>query len=311
MLRAIQAFEATARNGSYVDAAAELQVTSAAVGQQVRALEAWLGVPLFRRLSTGSARLVPTEAARLALPEFKEAFDRLDAGLRRLRRQHGRATVNVSVSQSFASRWLLPRMEAFTVAHPHIDVQINITDRLVDIAHGEADLGIRCGLGPWPDLQHDRLMDEQMVPVCSPALLSAEGPPHRLADLVRLPLIHDTSMRETEAFPSWESWLARWDPAIKAPAGGLRIDSSAGAIQAALSGQGAALVRRRFVESEFATGHLIHLFVDYRWPIEWAYFLVYTDTTRQDPAIAAFAAWLRESTQHAVAAPSRIKLAMA
>lgn len=305
MLRAIQAFEATARNGSYVDAAVELQVTAAAIGQQVRALEAWLNVPLFRRLSVGGNRLIPTEAAQLALPEFKEAFDRLDAGLRRLRRHRGRATVAVSVSQSFASRWLLPRLDAFASAHEAIDVQINIADRLVDIAHGEADVGIRCGLGSWPSLRQRKLMDEHMVPVCSPALLGAAGQPRTVAELALLPLIHDTTMRETAAFPSWDTWLAHWDPAVQTPAGGTRINSSAGVIQSALAGQGAALVRQRFVEREFATGHLVRLFPEYAWPIAWAYFVVFADGALDDPATAAFVEWLDAAVSDTAAAAVR------
>lgn len=105
MLRALQAYEAAARHENYSGAAAELNVTPAAIGQQVRALEAWLGVTLFRRLASGSNRLVLTSAAAEALPELKLGFDHLDAGLRRLRQSH-RQLVTVAVSQAFVARWL-------------------------------------------------------------------------------------------------------------------------------------------------------------------------------------------------------------
>lgn len=158
MLRALQAFEATARYGNYVDAASELSVTPAAVGQQVRALEAWLGTPLFKRVSSGQNRLTLTEAASAALPEFAEGFDRLNAGLRRIRIHAARKMITVSVSQAFVARWLLPRLDDFTRRNPDIDVRLDVTDRLTDIEHGEADIGIRCGSGTWTGLQSIKLM---------------------------------------------------------------------------------------------------------------------------------------------------------
>jgi LysR family transcriptional regulator, glycine cleavage system transcriptional activator len=302
MLRAIQAFEAAARYGSYVDAAAELKVTPAAIGQQVRALEAWLGVSLFNRLGSGALRLVPTDAARAALPEFKEGLDKLDAGLRRLKQRRDRRTLTVSVSQSFAARWLLPRLEGFTARHPKVDLQLSINDRLVDIAHGEADLGIRCGRGGWRGLDQRKIMDEQMVVVCSPSLLQGRNRFKDLKALTEMPLLHDTSMTETSAFPSWEAWLSHWQPGLRAPPGGLRINSSAGVIQAAIAGQGVALVRHCFVRREIETGQLRQLFKERNWPIAWAYYTVRAPATRDDPAIDAFIDWIGDTARQDIIA---------
>jgi LysR family transcriptional regulator, glycine cleavage system transcriptional activator len=200
MLRALQAFEAAARHENYVDAAAELSVTAAAVGQQVRALEAWLGQALFDRRTHGAKRLRPTEAALTALPEFKLGFDQLDAGLRRLR-QGQRSLVTVSASQAFVARWLLPRLAGFANEQPGIDVRLDVSDRLVDLSHGEADIGIRCGAGHWPGLQARRLMDEVVLPVCSPSLLRS-GAPANAHELAALPLIEDMTREGLGVFPS-------------------------------------------------------------------------------------------------------------
>lgn len=293
MLRAIQAFEAAARHENYAGAAAELSVTPAAVGQQVRALESWLDTPLFRRLGSGSRRLVLADGARAALPEFKEGLDRLDAGLRRLRQQGQRSVVTVSASQAFVARWLLPRLHRFTEAHAHIDVRLDVSDRLVDVEHGEADLGIRCGPGRWRGVQSVRLMSEEVFPVCSPALLAERGAPRTGAQLARLTLIHDAVAAPRDVFPTWATWLAAQGVEGAVATRGLQINASAAVIQAALNGQGVALARRAFVADELQTGRLMRLLPQVHWPIAWSYHLVFTPEAIERAAAAAFVSWLK------------------
>ena len=292
MLRAIQAFEAAARHENYVGAAAELSVTPAAIGQQVRALETWLGAPLFRRVASGANRLILTDAASAALPEFKLGLDHLDAGLRQVR-QGQRPLVTVAVSQAFVARWLLPRLDRFSAACPGIEVRLDVSDRLADIEHGEADLGIRCGPGEWPELEVQRLMDEEMFPVCSPALLRGAVPPQDATALARLPLIHDLTMSHARVFPSWRQWLQQQGvrlPAIEEL--GLKINSSAAVVQAALNGQGVALARRAFVNDDIRAGHLVRLLPAVRWPIRWAYYVVASKTAAPREPARLFTAWL-------------------
>ncbi|WP_158292369.1 formimidoylglutamate deiminase [Paracraurococcus ruber] len=155
-LRALLAFDAAARHGRFVAAAAEPHVTPAAIGQQVRGLEAALGVRLFVRRPHGTARLVPTEDARAALRDIAEGFDNLEAGLRRLGGRVPRAVVVVTASHALAARWLLPELPDFAQGHPGVDVRLDITDRLLDLAQGEADLGLRCGPGGWPGVPRRR-----------------------------------------------------------------------------------------------------------------------------------------------------------
>lgn len=296
MLRAIQAFEAVARHENYADAAAELHVTPAAIGQQVRALEAWLGAALFRRLPSGAKRLALTEAAAAALPAFKSGFDQLDAGLRRLRLSQ-RPLVTVAVSQAFVARWLLPRLDRFSAAHPTVEVRLDVSDRLADIEHGESDLGIRCGPGQWPGLSATHLMNEEVFPVCSPALLHGGGAPTDAAALARLPLIHDLTMQQAGVFPTWREWLQQQGLPLPAGEQGLQINSSAAVVQAAINGQGVALARRAFANDEVHSGRLLRLLPQVRWPVRWAYYLVQPADSTPPAPVRAFIDWLSLEAQ--------------
>lgn len=301
MLRSIQAFEAAARCENYTDAAAELSVTPAAVGQQVRALEAWLGTPLFRRLGFGANRLVLTEAARAALPQLRDGLDKLDAGLQRLRQHRTRSMVTISASQAFVARWLLPRLERFTSQHPQVDVRLDVSDRLVDIEHGEADLAIRCGPGVWGNLNAIKLMDEDVFPACSPALLRGLAHPTTARELAELTLIHDMTATQPGVFPSWAAWLAAHGVEGPATDRGLRINSPAAVLQAALNGHGVALARRAFVADELRSGSLVRLLPEVSWPIPWGYYIVSTARTLDTGAMQAFVNWLIDAARDAAA----------
>lgn len=201
-LKSLQAFEAASRHGSFVSAAGELGVSAAAVGQLVRSLEGWLGAPLFQRRKAGSERLVVTGDAQAAVAKLTEGLDRLEAGLDMLRARRGRQAVTVTASQAMVAKWLLPHLHAFSARHPAIDVRLDVSDRLLDLAHGEADLGVRCGPGTWPGLVAVRLMGEEVFPVCSPALVGSRGPQCQ-AWLAEQTFIHDASLAASGVFPTW------------------------------------------------------------------------------------------------------------
>ncbi len=182
-LNALRAFEAAARNGSYIAAARELNVTPSAVGQQVRALEAWLGVRLFERSKAGTARLTPTTEAVAVLPDLKSGLERMSSVLQRLREGGGRDVLTVTATDAFMTKWLMPRIELFQAEHPGIDLRLDVSDRLADFSAGGPDVGIRYGEGPWSGLASTRLLDEEVFPVCSPALLSGAAAPRGPEDL--------------------------------------------------------------------------------------------------------------------------------
>jgi LysR family transcriptional regulator, glycine cleavage system transcriptional activator len=298
-LKALQAFEAAARHQSYVGAAEELRVTPAAVGQLVRSLEQWLDKPVFQRHASGSQRLTPTSYAALALSDLSVGFDKLDSALRHLRTVDTSRQLIVSMSQAFAAKWLMPRLERFTIAHPNIDVRLDICDRLVDLQHGEADVAIRCGNGEWPNVYSVRMLDEEIFPVCSPDYLRGRKLLSRPQDLLKTVLIHDVATQMYPAFPTWQRWLAKSNVALHSTQKGLAINSSGMVIQAAINGQGVALARSVLVSDDLHGGKLIRLFPELTYQISWGYFLAYPAGITQTEKVAAFINWIQEEAKKA------------
>jgi LysR family transcriptional regulator, glycine cleavage system transcriptional activator len=288
-LKSLQAFEAAARHGSFIGAARELNVTPAAVGQLVRALEAWVGMALFLRRRSGSARLVPVEHARAALDDLAEGLDRLDRGLKRLRAPQTAKVVLVSASQAIMARWLVPGLPDFCERHPQIDIRLDVTDRIVDIAGGAADIGVRCGPGHWPGVAATRLMSEELVAVCSPRLIGSSGATPSSDWLSRQTFVNDTSV---SAFPDWSAWLRRAGFGTSVVAKRLDINSSSAAIQAAIRGSGVALVRLGLTEQAIERGELRRLYPKISLPLAWAYYVVAAPASLRRPEVAAFHAWL-------------------
>ena len=202
-LNALRAFEATARLGSYVRAASELAVTPAAVGQQVRMLEEHFGSALFARQGN---KLVLTEAARAVLPDIKDGFDRLAQATDRLRKTSRVDAVTITLPPSL-TKWLIPRIESFSMAHPEVDLRLEPADRLADLLREDITLAIRYGTGRYPGLHATLLMTDEVFPVCSPSLLTRLRKLREPDDLAHFKLIHDTSMDSHAGFPTWTTWL--------------------------------------------------------------------------------------------------------
>src|SRR3954468_5532664 len=167
-LNALKAFEAAARRESLTRAAEELCVTQGAVSQQVKGLEATLGIKLFFR---ERQRLVITEAGREYLEVVRDALDRIAVGTERLQQRQNSGVLTVSTSPDFASKWLVHRLGRFAEAHPDIDLRISATMPHVDFANEDVDLAVRHGEGQWSGLHVERLCSEQLFPVCSPKLM--------------------------------------------------------------------------------------------------------------------------------------------
>ncbi len=292
-LNALRAFEASARHQSFAAAAAELHVTPAAVGQLVRTLEDWLGTPVFHRASSGRARLVPTEAAARALPELRAGFDRLSLGMERLREGSSRGVLTVTVSPAFAAKWLLPRLERFQAECPDTDIRLDTSLKPVDFALQRIDIGVRYGAGHWPGLQAERLLDEEVYPVCSPMLLQKHRRLRKPADLVGETLIHDLSMEGDASFPTWSTWLRHARVAHQAAVSrGLRINNSAAVLQAAIDRQGVALARSVMAHDDVASGRLVRLCPSIRMASPLSYYVVYRADPAGSPRIEAFRQWL-------------------
>ncbi|WP_126284538.1 transcriptional regulator GcvA [Burkholderia stagnalis] len=290
-LNALRAFEASARHQSFSAAAAELHVTPAAVGQLVRGLEEWLGTPLFRRGSSGRLRLVPTEAAERALPDIRAGFDRLTVGLERLKEGSASGVLTVAISPAFAAKWLLPRIERFQSAWPETDVRLDTNLKPVDFVTQQIDIGVRYGTGSWPGLVAEKLMDEDVYPVCSPELLRGHSL-QRPADLARETLIHDLSMDSRTGFPAWDTWLQKAGVMDVATGRGMQINNSAAVLQAAIDGHGVALARSVMARDDLAARRLVRLFPEISYASPLAYYVVFREECSSLAKLVAFRDWL-------------------
>ena len=290
-LNALRAFEASARHQSFSAAAAELNVTPAAVGQLVRTLEDWLGMPLFHRAASGRARLVTTEAAERALPDIRAGFDRLALGLERLREGSTQGVLTVTVSPAFAAKWLLPRIDRFQAAWPDTDVRLETSLKPVDFVAQRIDIGVRYGRGGGVGLQAEKLMDEEIYPVCSPELLRNRRL-RQPVDLMHETLIHDLSMDGHAEFPTWDAWLHKAGVAGVATARGMKINNSAAVLQAALEGHGIALARSVMARDDLLSGRLIRLFPEMTFASPLAYYVVFRPDCATLPRLVAFRDWL-------------------
>jgi len=290
-LNALRAFEASARHQSFSVAAQELNVTPAAVGQLVRTLEDWLGSPLFVRSTSGRARLVTTEVAEQALPDIRAGLERLAVGLERLRSGSAGGVLTVAVSPAFAAKWLLPRIERFQAAWPETDLRLDTSLKPVDFVAQRIDVGVRYGRGQWPGLAAEKLMDEEVYPVCAPALL-ATATLQAPGDLRGQVLIHDQSVDTSTGFASWQAWLRHAGVQGVPTDRGLRINNSAAVLQAAIDGQGVALARSVMAHDDLAAGRLVRLFPQVRLESALAYYVVYRPECIAQPKVAAFRDWL-------------------
>jgi LysR family glycine cleavage system transcriptional activator len=291
-LNALRAFEAVARHLSYAAAAAELNVTPAAVGQLIRGLESYLDVELFHRSTSGASRLKLTDAARAALPDLQGGFDLLSTAVERLRASKSRIAFTVTVPPAFADKWLLWRMESFQKEHPYYDLRIDTSRRLVDFTGERMDVGIRYGAGVWPDLVSTFLLRDEFFPVCSPALLQGKHPLKIPADLREHPLVHDMSMSDFGIFPTWRSWLQKVGCGKSVDCDrGLVLNDSAAAIQMAISGNGVALGRTTLVEKDLAEGRLVRPFKEAQ-SCELAYYLVHRKESENAAPVVSFKEWL-------------------
>ncbi|WP_134495491.1 transcriptional regulator GcvA [Microvirga pakistanensis] len=286
-MSAVRVFEATARLQSFSRAADELGLTQAAVSYQIKVLEDRLGTSLFTR----TARQVSlTETGKRLAPSINEAFQIMRDAFQAV--SEGDETVlAITVFQTFAANWLVPRLGGFQLSHPSLAVRLDTSMDLVDLIRGEFDVGIRSGMGDWPGLEVHELFPSRFVPVCSPQFLERAGPLKEPADLLKLPLV---SPRD----PWWAPWFSQAGvPNVdltRGPDLNLGIQLLEGA--SALAGHGVAIVAPAFFANELATGRLIAPF-DILAEDGRSYWLVYPKTRSRSAKIRAFRDWLLEEVR--------------
>jgi len=284
-LKSIQYFSAAARLLSFSRAADELHVTHSAVSHQIKALEEWLGVRLFRR---ANRQVILTDAGQAYLKPVMEAFDRLGEASRQLKRRESAGPLTVSTLPSFAAKWLVPRLRTFRQEYPDIDVRITASEKLVDFARDDIDLAIRYGRGNWPDLMVDKLMRHDWFPVCSPALLTGTPPLQKPEDLANHTLLIDYDWRED----AWAAWLTAAGVGQIRPNRTLAFNYSNLMIQAAIDGLGVALSPGTLVSDDLAAGRLIRPFKTIL-STDYGYYLVAPAGAFERPKLAAFRDWIR------------------
>jgi len=287
-LNALRAFEVAGRRGSFTRAAEELGVTPAAVSQQVRLLEAILNQPLFERLPK-QLQLTPAGAA--LLPGLLDGFRRIGEAVNAAFAGDEAHRLQVSVAPSFASKWLLPRLDSFQAAHPDIELTIDASMQLVDLTRGEADVAIRYGAGDYPGLVAERLLNEEVVTVCSPALLEGPNALRTPADLAHHLLLHDASPDRDESCPTWEMWLSAAGVHGVDGRRGLRFNQASLVLEAAVLGRGVALAKAAIARGDLEAGRLVRPF-GISMPVGFAYYLVYARGRAGEPKIGRFRSWL-------------------
>jgi LysR family glycine cleavage system transcriptional activator len=281
-LNLLRAFEAAARHESFTRAAEELCVTQGAVSQQVKALEAALGIKLFNR---ERQRLVITEAGRDYLTVVRDALDRLAVGTERLVQRQSAGVLTVSTSPDFAAKWLVHRLGNFAEAHPEIDLRVSATLHHVDFAREEVDLAVRHGDGNWPGLDPVQLSGEQLFAVCSPKLLSGRRKLGKPADLLKLPLLHLDNRED------WKKWLRAVGVDDAEVTHGPVLNRVSMVIDAAINGQGVALARTTLAAWDLINGRLVRPFPD-ALPLSKTYWIICPKAMSNLPKIVTFRNWL-------------------
>jgi LysR family glycine cleavage system transcriptional activator len=281
-LNNLRAFEAAARHESFTRAAEELFVTQGAVSQQVKALEAGLGIKLFNR---ERQRLIITEAGRDYLLVVRDALDRIAIGTERLLQRQNAGVLTVSTSPDFAAKWLVHRLGHFAEAHTGIDLRVSATLHHVDFAREEVDLAVRHGDGNWPGLDAVQLSAEQLFAVCSPKLISGRRRLDKPADIAKFPLIHLDSRAD------WTNWLRAAGIENADVTHGPVLNRASMVIDAAIDGQGVALARTTLAAWDLINGRLVRPFAD-SLPLSKTYWIISPKATSNLPKIVTFREWL-------------------
>lgn len=279
-LSAIRVFEAAARLKSFTRAAAELNITQAAVSWHVKALEQRLAQPLFRRLPR---EVILTPSGERLARAANEAVTVLRAALADLT-DTGEGVLAITTLQSLATVWLAPRLGAFQLAHPQIAVRLEASGRLADLTREDLDVAIRSGSGEWPGLASHYLFPADGAPLCTPQMardLNLREP----RDLLQAPLI---------GLPSeWDAWFAA--AGVDAPAiqGTPRLAADAQTLEvaSALAGHGVALGSPILFGADISQGRLVRPFAT-TIPFGGGYWLAYPADRRRAAKIVAFRDWL-------------------
>jgi LysR family glycine cleavage system transcriptional activator len=287
-LKSLQAFEAAGRHLSFTAAAQELNVTPGAISQQIRQLEEHLELKLFKRMNR---IIVLTDAGQLFLPMISAGFEQFNEAVSLVRQQRSDGPLTITSAPSFVSKWLIPRLASFKAQYPQVDVRIDTSDRLVDFAHEDIDVGIRFGDGEYPELETLFLFSFDLIPVCSPELLQQGDALKQVSDLKNFTLLHSNYDELDPGWPDWAMWLKVVDAEEVDANHGIYFNQSDLLFQAAMAGQGVALLANVLADPEIAAGRLVQPFTA-RLPVKLNYHLVTSPQKARIAKVVAFREWV-------------------
>ena len=296
-LTALRAFDAAARHSSFRQAAEELHVTPAAISQQIKLLEDYLGVKLFNRQGRS---LTLSDQGHAGLAKLREGFTLLSEAVRQIRDYDRQRTLTIYVPPSLASKWLIPKLHRFALQYPDIDYRIIADDDLIDessdpetiaddLRHHGVDIAIRFGRGDYEGCRVDQLLTVTAVPLCSPKLLEGEHPLRNPEDLRYHTLLHDDT--SYPGHPQWRAWLKEAGVKSVDADRGLHFNHVALAMAAAIEGQGVVLSLKPLAANDIKAGRLMVPF-DLSLPLRHAYYLISPEPSANQPNVAAFRNWL-------------------
>ncbi len=297
----LRAFDAVARHLNFRAASEEMALTQSAVSRQIQALEEEVGVSLFLR-HTRAVEL--TGAGAQLLQAVTQALPRIDAAVRQVRQSAGRKSVSLTTFASFASMWLIPRLEQFQRDNPSIDIRIDASDNMLDLEVSDVDLAMRYGPVSSMPAHAVRMFGEQLTPVVSPWLLKSAGPLKKTADLANFALIEAGDGHRTHLeWLTWRRWFDEQSLAKLEPKRWLYFNYAYQMVQAALTGQGVVLARLPMVAEALANGDLVEPLPGQRIDSPMAYWLIVGPRSAQRPEIKAFCDWLlaqSKATRHTI-----------
>ena len=288
----LRALEAVARHLNFRAAAEELALTQSAVSRQIQGLEDDVGVTLFLR-HTRAVEL--TSAGAQLLRAVLPSLERIDSAVRMIRQSAGRKSVAISTWASFASMWLIPRLEDFQREHPDIDIRIDATDTPVDLETTDVDLALRYSRAVNVPAHAQRLFGEQLTPVLSPWLLKSGPRLEKAQDLALFALVEagDAHRSQYTELLTWQRWFAARHLTNFVPKRWLSFNYAHQIAQAALTGQGVALVRTPLIAESLASGDLVEPFPQLRLDSPLAYWLIVGPRNAARPEVQAFCDWLK------------------
>jgi LysR family glycine cleavage system transcriptional activator len=293
-LKSLRAFECAGRHLSFSKAAEELNVTTGAISQQIRGLEDFLEIKLFKRRNRS---IVLTDSGQVFLPLLSEGFASITEAVDAVRRSQRDEPLTITAPPSFTSKWLIPRLCAFQRLYPDIDVRIDASSSLVDFVREDIDVGIRFGDGEYPELESIYLFSFDLIPVCSPELLTEGAGLKELSDIRHHTLLHSDDRDIDPSSPDWAMWLASAGVEDIDASRGIYFNQGEMIMEAALGGQGIALVGSVIAAGEIESGRLVQPF-ETRLPVRLSFHLVTTAQKARIAKVDVFRQWIVEESAY-------------